>query len=348
MNPEITNSNQLKLYRATTSILNCGDNIGSMKASVDQMYSIYRKITEVGIENQNEEAIFTAGGKAISPPAAAHCLLEMTRTAIFLRGIYKAILQKQIENPEKRISILYAGTGPYATLITPLLTCFNSDTILIDLIDINPISLFSASKVIADLGFEKCIGSKFLEDASTFRVKKHYDIVISETMQAALKKEPQVSIMKNLIPQMVNDAIFIPQVIEIDVAIAIKSGWDPDAFSAQMKRKHELGSLFSISQDDLSSIDNSIEIEIPVMNHTQVRLMLYTNIKVFGEENLGEGDCSLTLPLRVCDLKNEKPERVRFWYQQGELPGVRFQFRGTGDVCQATGMRTPVKLNEDI
>jgi len=60
--------------------------------------------------NQDKD-IMLPSGKAISAAAAAHCLLEMKRTAVFLRGIHKAILHKLKEKKGSQLRILYAGTG---------------------------------------------------------------------------------------------------------------------------------------------------------------------------------------------------------------------------------------------
>jgi hypothetical protein len=203
------------LKKSIDQILSCGDDFFLMKQSVDRMYAIYRSISEVNIDNQNDSPIIVPSGKAISASEAAHCLLEMKRTALFIRGIYEAIDCKVKEQQNLPIHILYAGTGPYATLVTPLLLLFSPSEIKVDLLDINPVSLNSAVKILDELGLEQFVGSVYLTDAAVFQVEKNYDVVISETMQAALKKEPQVAIMQNLLPQTDGSSIFIPQSIAI-------------------------------------------------------------------------------------------------------------------------------------
>lgn len=54
--------------------------------------------------------------KAISPYAAATCLLDYGRTRAFARGVHDAIEAANIRFPGERIEILYGGTGPYAPL----------------------------------------------------------------------------------------------------------------------------------------------------------------------------------------------------------------------------------------
>ena len=127
----------------------------------------------------------------------------MKRTAIFFRGIYQAIQHKIKEKSKSKVLILYAGTGPYATLVTALFPLLESSEVSVDLLEINLVSLRSATDVITGLGLQAFIGDSYCSDATTFKIEKPYDIVISETMQAALKEEPQVAIMQNLIPTIV-------------------------------------------------------------------------------------------------------------------------------------------------
>jgi hypothetical protein len=323
---DIINSYRKELCEATTTILNCGDNIGTMKTCVDKMYAVYRTFTEIGIEDQNEEAIITSGGKAIAPSVAAHCLFEMKRTAVFLRGIYKAIHEKQMNRPGKSIIILYAGTGPYATLITPLLTCFEPGEIVIDLLEINPVSLTSALQTITGLGLEQFVGSCFPGDASTFRIEKHYDIVVSETMQAALKKEPQVSIMNNLIPQIEKEAIFIPETIIIDTFLESRGKWNPGKQILENKKVLSLGNLFTVDKENYCPDELCETIEIPEHPEECKQLKIGTTIRVYGDEYLRKGDCTLNMPVKVCELKTSNKQSVHFWYETGALPCICCRF----------------------
>lgn len=101
-----------------------------MKQSVDVLYQVFSSITGVTINQLNRDKdIILPSGKAISTAAAAHCLLEMKRTAVFLRGIDKAISLKLSGATTKPVSILYAGTGPYGTLFIPQEITVNAELI---------------------------------------------------------------------------------------------------------------------------------------------------------------------------------------------------------------------------
>lgn len=116
------------LKEVSKELLECGDDFLTMKLSVEILYKIFNSITGIDINKLNEGDIHLPTGKAISPSSAAHCLLELKRTAIFLRGIKQAI-EFKIDGSTDLVRILYAGCGPYATLVTPLLHYFLTDRI---------------------------------------------------------------------------------------------------------------------------------------------------------------------------------------------------------------------------
>ena len=60
-------------------------------------------------------------GVAISPAAAAHCVNDTQRSVVFIRAAYAAIKAAQARFAQEPVEILYAGCGPFATLLLPLL-----------------------------------------------------------------------------------------------------------------------------------------------------------------------------------------------------------------------------------
>jgi len=221
-------STNINLARvATETLISCGNDFQKMKQSVDSLYELFKSITGIDFTKWSDADIHLPSGKAISAEGAAHCLLEFKRTAIFLRGIKQAIDSK-VDSNKRQVKILYAGCGPYATLITPLLPYYSADRINVTLLDVNSVSLNSAEKLINEFGLGDYIDQFVLDDAATYKVDRLYDIVISETMQAGLKNEPQVAITQNLIPQCNADAIFIPEQITIDAYLRKRGIWEED------------------------------------------------------------------------------------------------------------------------
>jgi hypothetical protein len=329
----------LKIKELSQHLLTCADDFLIMKQSVDQLYSIFSRITDITCDDLNDEQIFLSSGKAISPSSAAFCLLEMKRTAIFLRGINKAIQQKLSENSKRPVQILYAGTGPYATLLLPLLTLYSPVDIQADLLDINEISLNAVKKIIGELGLDPFINKSYLNDAAIFIVETDYDIVISETMQAALKKEPQVAIMQNLIPQMPDKAIFIPSAITITAKLVSAGYWNTENIIHPSDEVLIAEDLFTVDKLHLDAAGYHNELDLSGAVGKYNRLILDTTISVFENEVLKNGDCSLTLPLTVSILDKDQTGGINFWYEQGEIPGIRCQLTGSEQIIEAIGKR---------
>ncbi|MBP1639748.1 MAG: hypothetical protein H6Q17_1331 [Bacteroidetes bacterium] len=325
----------LSVRQATRDILDCADDFIVMKQSVDTLYQLFCRITQVDASNLNgNKDIMLSSGKAISTSAAAHCLLEMKRTAVFLRGIHRAISKKTAENKSKPVQLLYAGTGPYGTLVIPLLTLLSKEEVSVDLIDINPESLNALQTLIEALRLEKYIGEVHCTDATSFTVGKEYDIVVSETMLACLKNEPQVAIMQNLIPQLSPDAIFIPEEISIDAALTNPKMEQERLFYYDGKqppfRRIALGNLFTVNKQHLDTDRMQKTVTIPDDKDFPV-LKLFTTVHVFGNEMLSENDSSITMPVIFYNLHRQPVRHVAFAYVQGEKPHIESRIVDTPD-----------------
>lgn len=311
---------------AVRNLLDCADDFALMKQSVDALYNVFSRITGVSpAQISVDKDIMLPSGKAISPSAAAHCLLEMKRTAVFLRGIHQAVLQKINDNTSEPIHILYAGTGPYGTLVIPLLHLFTPDKIQVDLLDINPVSLEALQKLTSELQLNDYIGSVFCEDGTTFTLSRHYNIAISETMLACLKNEPQVAVMQNIIPQLQPEAIFIPEEIRID-AVLTNPKMEQDRLLYYENepppfRRIALGNVFTVNKQNLDTDRMRKTVEISDENDFPV-LKLFTTVKVFGNELLSENDSSITRPVNFYDLRKQPAQHIAFWYVQGEKPHI--------------------------
>ncbi len=306
---------------AAVILINCSENCLRMKQSVDSLYELFKSITGIDFTNWSDGDIHLPSGKAISPEGAAHCLLEMKRTAIFLRGIKQAIDLKMSDGKEQ-VKILYAGCGPYATLITPLLHYYSADRINVTLLDVNSVSLNSAEKLINELGLGDYIEQFVLTDATIYTIDRPYDIVISETMQAGLKNEPQVAIAQNLIPQCKPETIFIPEQITIDAYLRKRGIWDGDQLLEEGGETNHLCELFAVNKTNLDSSNYRKVVTLPPTFNKPYDLLLYTTIKVFGSEVLGLNDCSLNLPLKYLELREGHPKAIEFWYNQSSKPKI--------------------------
>jgi hypothetical protein len=64
-------------------------------------------------------------------------------------------------------------------------------------------------------------------------------------------------------------------------------------------------------------------IEIPEDRDKFPILKLFTTVKVFEDEILGENDSSITMPIKFYNFReNESITHIRFWYTQGDNPKI--------------------------
>ena len=93
-------------------------------------------------------------GVAISPEAAAHCVHDTQRSVVFVRAAFAAIKAAQKRFANGPIDILYAGCGPFATILLPLLGRFNPDELTVHLLDIHQRSLDSVALIVKHCGLQ--------------------------------------------------------------------------------------------------------------------------------------------------------------------------------------------------
>ncbi len=301
----------------TKNLLEGGEDFLLLKQSADSLYQIFSSITGIKANSLENNEIVLPTGKAISSASAAHCLIEFMRTAVFLRGIYKAIQQKK-EEEKQPVQILYAGCGPYATLITPLLSLYQQGEVEVTVIDINKKSLNSAKGLIEYLGLGGFIHDFLFTDAAKFNFDRKYDIIISETMSSCLEGEPLPHILHNLAPQMSSEAIFIPEKVTIDAYLT-----NPELEIARMRWENRdkgivdkifIGKIFEFDLQNNEGEKLKGEVDIPEDTGTYYELKLFTTIQVFADEMLKERDCSLTLPKKFYDFRQKRyADKIDFW-----------------------------------
>ena len=300
------------------------ENYGKLHQVLHALHDFYAQATGISAEQTADRNVFLSTGKAISPGQAAYCLLDIQRTIVFLRGIHKAILQlkKDVDGP---VHILYAGCGPYATLLTPLTTLFTPQEVRFHMMDINQESLPSVDRLYTYLQMRDYIEEFICGDAAAYTIEKPVHLIISETMQPALSKEPQVSIMQNLLPQLNDKGIFIPQEIIITAQLAdldkemkarMEEGVDPERIN--------LGTVYTIGMDNCCS-QHPVTLEIPLDSGTNDELYLFTQVKVFEDERLEPDTCSLTISYHIANIGPLRGRHVQFEYVISQQPGFKWK-----------------------
>ncbi len=316
-----------------------------LSKAIEQLRALYLNLSKVDLNNdENRKDIHSSNGKAIGTTWAALCVDDMVRTKKFISGVYQAVQKLLGEHPEKNVHILYAGTGPFATLVSPLTAIFSSDQLQFTFLELNSESYQKVQQVVQQLGIGNYVRRIVQCDATTYQipVDEQVDILLSETMQYALKGEQQVPIIYNLLPQIDNEVILIPEVIELQLA-GVNAAQNESRMmnGSEEPYYHILGSFFKL---DIASVrafyakqkhlpvnhkflDRNFRIpEVVQTDYPELyvftRLCVYQNIEILPYES------GLTIPYKLADLngKRKRTTQMQVAYALGENPGIRFSF----------------------
>ncbi|MEH6582293.1 MAG: hypothetical protein V7754_10190, partial [Halioglobus sp.] len=304
-----------------------------LREALDEFSALCASISGIepgpSFDGWGEDAMLGTG-VAINPQAAAHCVKDYRRSVVFIRGVYAALKVLRKRFPDTPIQVLYAGCGPFATLLLPLLGRFHAGVLDITLLEIHRRSLDSVGHLIDHFGFTAHAIEFAQVDASHYQHHSKPHLVIAETMQKALEQEPQLAVTANLAPQLCTGGILIPEKIEVELCLA------PHQQETQMilrdgdlphsTKRHSLGTLIELTahsralfgQLESSSDELGLaEIRVPrLAGCDQYDLVMYTRIDVFAHHGLGEYESEITLPLKCHDVP---------LLSGGELLGVRYQ-----------------------
>lgn len=295
-----------------------------------------------GKGNERLTQLDTAAG--ISTNGAARCLWarEDIRTISFFRSLNKAIEKIKNEKPNKVVQILYAGCGPYATFLSMVAPLYEAEEIQFSLIEVNEVSYKVASQFIEDIGLKKYVSNFALADAIQYQIERDtdFDILVSETLDRGLKREPLVPILLNLLPQLPEDVIVLPQNVFLDFALVKKQDLPSNAASdlrnpsldiemwkeenvfdiqsalVHFKNGEMVGHLFPSQYLNLPNID---EYDFVV---------IYTRVQVYEDCWMGLVESDFTEPL-LTELKEEEKDKskVELSYCIKPLPELQYTFK---------------------
>ncbi len=276
-------------------------------------------------QSQKKSEILLSGGIALSSFDAAVCVDDYIRTARFIKGTYFAIQELQQKFPDQKINILYAGCGPYATILLPLLPLLSKEDIHITLLDINEYSITFINTLLIKLELNYYDIDVWQANAITYKYpqSKSLHLIITETMFQALTREPQVAVTANLAPQITEGGMLIPEEIKLSMAYSffakepfLQSG--NAAFdnldTAPVKYMHQSKSntLFSMNKNDNFSdkvshhafkFESSLyELPKEFSNHPDI--CIYTDIRIFNDITLGLAESYITNPYCVNSIYN--------------------------------------------
>ncbi|MFD2288920.1 hypothetical protein GJU39_14745 [Pedobacter petrophilus] len=315
--------------------------------TVNQLHNLYSKLTNIEgvLAPSDEEEIFeelSENGTRVNPYMAAYCFLDYLRSYKFTIGIKKLINEKLGQDHQQPLLILYAGTGPYASLILPLTTLFSADQIQVTLLDIHQSSLHAVSKLITAFNLQAYFNGFIKADATLFTPTNNdfYDIIISETMDKALRKEPQVAIFHHLHQFLKPDGALIPQEIRVDL---YQSKWGEEknpafeyfldtetrAYNATVREK--ITNLIAINKHSVTKFERTTAdrriflktIDAKDLKAAYTALLLITEVQIYKDIVLLEDDSILTEKDYLTPLNEQiRQSGLSFYYKMDNDPRI--------------------------
>jgi len=308
---------------------------------VGALAALLREFATTRIEPERvrgEGETYTAAGRALSPTMAGRCADDTARTAVFVRGIHRAVSEVRRRTPGRPVSILYAGCGPYALLTVPTMAILGPSAAEITLLDIHETSIESARAVVDALGLGDCVADVEAVDATEYRIapSRRPDLILSETMNACLAKEPQVMIMRHLHAQAPR-ARLVPEAVRVVACLIDPSkefAFDEAGRRAVSPRptrdRVSLGTVFELSAQTIASWADldagwlpAASISIPPSLDARHIPMLLTEVDAYGGHVLRDYDSGLTIPKHVpIEIPVRGGETLAFRYRLGCHPGL--------------------------
>jgi hypothetical protein len=295
--------------------------------------SLYQELDEalrvVGI--RSGKRIDTGYGYAIAPFNAGYCLLDTDRTFSFMKGLINAVEEAKKRFPSQKIHILYAGTGPFASLVLPLTQLYSPDEIKITALDIHPQSTLFLKKLVQELQLEAYFCDYLTKNACFYDHEgEPVTILLSETMAAGLMEEPQAAVFQNLESCVHPDGFLIPEKIRLWASAAIMEN-----NHSKVPNKTELGEVLLADRNwyKANPLDRNrpthIDNQVPVPQHELNRqtfletdIQVYNSISIADRSNKMKSCSPLKVPLTLSPAWRDDRDRIL---------NIRFPLGGTRD-----------------
>lgn len=308
---------------------------------IDRIHELLTELAIVSGFDGSEEwhhDVQASSGMAIGVNEAARCLLDYRRTGQFFRGMYAAIFEAKQRFPGETIQVLYAGCGPYAPFFTLIAPQFSPEEVQFSLIEINEESLTVARMLIRELRLEDYLQDSYLGDATLFQVPDAADfhILFTETMDTALEREPMVSILLNLLPQMCKDVLVVPRNVSVE-GVFFSEADLPDGMEALWEitadyHGHSLGTVMDMAEaletylgmpTPEDKIFHELQCELPEPSRRDY-FALFTTVEVWDNIFLYKNESDIT-DLRVRKLDDLPTcDYINFEYKLDEEPELKF------------------------
>jgi hypothetical protein len=295
-----------------------------LRSALDQLLQLCSSITGVEADrsfNAWAEDSFLDSGVAINPQAAAHCVTDYQRSIVFIRALHAALQAALLQFSTRPLRVLYAGCGPYATLLLPLLQYFKAGELEIHLLDIHQRSLDSVAQLLTHFELDDHHITTVLADASCYQHPEPLQLIVAETMQKSLEQEPQVAVTTNLASQLCPHGLFLPQQIEVELGLA-----EREQALQTLGDYIPVARVFTLVAGVAPELA-PVKVEVPAISRLeQHSALLFTRIQVYAQYRLLPYEAEITLP-RPCPemMPLQAGANYQLSYQLGSYPGFELR-----------------------
>lgn len=299
-----------RLAQITEVILEEAIDYGRLSEALKKLKALFTEACGLDMSSDEyKKDIYHSTGKAIGTEWAAMCIDDLMRTKRFISGTHKAIREALKQKTGQPVTLLYIGTGPFATLVMPLTTVFSPAELQLILVEVNPMTVESLTNCIAGFGAQPYVKEIISADAAQLKIgnASQIDILLLECLQLALIKEQQVAITYNLLPQLRQDAILVPQAIKLSLCLidnkkkmALMMGESTESYYKNLQ------TVFLLDKQEVAANKSNPpqfpKITTPLSQQVKTgftTLAIATEICVFEDEKLRIDDSGLTMMYKI-------------------------------------------------
>lgn len=314
--------------------------MGSRRDAASALHSALSELTgvrETGEGSRDARPVALAAGTALAPRDAARCLVDFQRTAALGRGVAAAAVELAGRSARRPVRVLYAGCGPFATLVLPLLAGVpgpaEGPAVEITLLDVNPRSLEAAAAVVSALGASASIRDVVEADATVWRPApgESFDLLVVEALQQSLGKEPQVAILRNLAPFLAPGGLGVPARIALHAALVGRAAAGAAANGPPpVETWRPLGRIFELSLATVAALPAEgafplASVKVPDDAEPGSVVAIRTLVTAREGVELLDYESGISYPTFLFDLAPRPGDEIAFSYELSATPGVRYR-----------------------
>lgn len=320
------------LRKLTLSLLDRATPPGGLAQACAELYQWFADAAQ--LDATPGEAMRLPTGLALPPEAAAQCILDTNRTVAFVRGVSLALEEARRRFPHGVLEVLYAGTGPFAPLLLPLMATRPTRDVLVTFLDAHQRSVDSVQLLTERLGLGQRTRLIACGDAASYRHPAPIHLLVTETLQRSLAVEPFVGIVRNLRPQLAPGGLIVPDRVAVQVAmidaVAEQARWShlaPPAAHQSLRELFEVTAQGELPPLDPHGRSEPVAVTLPEQPpERECWVALSTSIDVFGDLQLRAYESGLTVPEILWPLSPARGgERIEFHYALDQAPGIRWR-----------------------